>query len=312
LKRNYFYTNIRVEPKGLSELTRKLESENEKPGFNRDYKGRVLGLLGMSYYLEGRTNDARKIVQDISSVNPLEERYFVLRGLLEPLEDEKERIWKEGLDLASNRGNLHLQLALFYYEKRDYGKALANFDQAFFLLGTASENRYSEYRENSFAFKDSLTIGENLEYIEEEELTLTGMAAIVSLDSDWNRSLPQGSDYPETVLVWIGDDLLLSTQNPLLTRAQAAYFFYSLLVNEGKVVEGVYTNAFAPGPGNFGSRVESPVPDVAYRAPYFDAVLVTVEREIMELPDGVNFFPDIVLSGVDFFEYWEVFKNEFQ
>jgi hypothetical protein len=45
--------------------------------------------------------------------------------------------------------------------------------------------------------------------------------------------------------------------------------------------------------------------------PYFDAVLVSVEREIMELPDGINFLPEEILSGVEFFDYWERLKQEF-
>ena len=41
----------------------------------------------------------------------------------------------------------------------------------------------------------------------------------------------------------------------------------------------------------------SPVPDVPVDAPWFDAVLGVVEREIMDLPDGVNFKPDAGHDG---------------
>jgi tetratricopeptide (TPR) repeat protein len=307
----YQHRNPQRDDTGLAEFTRKLEVENSNPSFNRDYKGRVLGLLGMAYYLSGRTQRVEEVIAEISTTNPLEERYFILRGLLEPQQAEREKIWLEGIANSSNKGNLHLQLALLYFETGEFGKALANFDQAFFLLGAPAEEAYGELREQSFAFKDSIGIGENRQFIEEEQLTLAGMAAIVSLDGEWSRSLPQGSSYQETVQVWVGDDLLLDTRNPFLTRAQAAYFFYNILVNERVVLEGVYTNALAPGPGNFGARVESPVPDVPYRAPYFDAVLVSVEREIMELPDGINFLPEEILSGVEFFDYWESLKQEF-
>ncbi len=41
----------------------------------------------------------------------------------------------------------------------------------------------------------------------------------------------------------------------------------------------------------------SPIPDVSLEAPYFDAVLFCVERDILPLPDGRNFQPDTRVSG---------------
>jgi hypothetical protein len=43
----------------------------------------------------------------------------------------------------------------------------------------------------------------------------------------------------------------------------------------------------------------SPVPDVAAVDPWFDAVLGTVEGEIMDLPDGVHFRPDDPVTGFE-------------
>jgi hypothetical protein len=44
---------------------------------------------------------------------------------------------------------------------------------------------------------------------------------------------------------------------------------------------------------------QSPVPDVAVTDPWFDAVLGTVEREIMDLPDGVHFMPSGPVTGLE-------------
>jgi hypothetical protein len=46
--------------------------------------------------------------------------------------------------------------------------------------------------------------------------------------------------------------------------------------------------------------VVSPVADVPVDAPWFDAVLGTVEREIMDLPDGKNFKPDELVTGLEY------------
>jgi len=50
------------------------------------------------------------------------------------------------------------------------------------------------------------------------------------------------------------------------------------------------------GPGNAGKSL---VPDVEYRAWYYFAILASVERQFMQLPDGIRFFPDSLLSGKD-------------
>ena len=44
----------------------------------------------------------------------------------------------------------------------------------------------------------------------------------------------------------------------------------------------------------------SPVPDVPLDSEDFDAVLGTVENELLALPDGRNFYPDETISGVEF------------
>jgi hypothetical protein len=42
------------------------------------------------------------------------------------------------------------------------------------------------------------------------------------------------------------------------------------------------------------------VPDVEVGEPWFDAVLGVVEREVMDLPDGVNFRPEGEVSGLEY------------
>ena len=44
----------------------------------------------------------------------------------------------------------------------------------------------------------------------------------------------------------------------------------------------------------------SPVADVPVDSPWFDAVLGTVEREIIDLPDGTSFKPDDPVTGLEY------------
>jgi hypothetical protein len=56
----------------------------------------------------------------------------------------------------------------------------------------------------------------------------------------------------------------------------------------------------------------SPVPDVAMEAPWFDAVLGVVEREIMDLPDGTNFKPDAGLTGLEYLGILGKLKKQYR
>ena len=46
--------------------------------------------------------------------------------------------------------------------------------------------------------------------------------------------------------------------------------------------------------------LSSPIPDVPLASPDFDAVLGSVENELMTLRDGVNFYPEEKVSGAEF------------
>jgi hypothetical protein len=46
----------------------------------------------------------------------------------------------------------------------------------------------------------------------------------------------------------------------------------------------------------------SPVPDVPVDAPWFDSVLGVVEREMMDLPDGILFKPDDSVTGIQYLD----------
>jgi len=288
-----------------------LEEERQEMQFNRDYRGRVLGLLAYSYYLAGEKSNIPPLLVELEKVNPFEERLYLLKGLLASGDNEKIQTWEDGLEQSRNKGYLQLALALHRYDKGEFALASANFDQAFLLLPPRVEEKFKGQRDQAFQLRGARGVEGTQEYLSMERLTLIGLAAIVTQDGDWLRSLPQGASLEETVLIWKGEAYLLNNNSQLATRSQAAQFFYQLLVKHNKVRLGHYTNALAPGPGNFGARVESPVPDVPYGSPYFDAALVVVERQIMLLPDGIRFFPDQVLSGIEFRSYWENLKEQF-
>lgn len=84
-----------------------------------------------------------------------------------------------------------------------------------------------------------------------------------------------------------------------VTRREAALIFFTLhqALATRPLASDRYSKRYqTPGLPGFG---KSPVPDLAYGSPGFDACLAMVELEVMELPDGRNFSPEGILSGMD-------------
>jgi len=50
------------------------------------------------------------------------------------------------------------------------------------------------------------------------------------------------------------------------------------------------------------SKNRSPIPDIKTDDYYFSSVLVAVERGVIELEDGINFYPDKTITGHDCFK----------
>ena len=80
-----------------------------------------------------------------------------------------------------------------------------------------------------------------------------------------------------------------------ITRIMAARFLWNLYVEKKSKPE--LKNRYSTRYNKLG---KSPITDVEVSDPDFDAVMGSVENEIMELPDGKSFYPQNLLSNLDF------------
>jgi hypothetical protein len=105
-------------------------------------------------------------------------------------------------------------------------------------------------------------------------------------------------------LEYIYDKNLL-TEDPYL-RKDVAYLLLNILayLENDKTLMSKYSEKFKD------SGMESPIPDVKVTDYYFDAVLILVEREIMNLPDGINFSPLGIVSGLELSEIIKKMKMQ--
>ena len=126
---------------------------------------------------------------------------------------------------------------------------------------------------------------------------ISGQAAVLGKNSEKNsvvlRQLKsQGLFY--SINSWTDVEQL--TKDTILTRSLAARFLWNLYHDR----RGTLGNA--PKYSHQFISSGSPILDVPLDSPDFDAILGSIEKELLDLPDGMNFYPDQPMSGMDFNE----------
>lgn len=203
-----------------------------------------------------------------------------------------------------------LEKALANYKQENYLEAVAQFDEAFISLDESYRQAYGQLRENAWLLRDisSSTDKDIRDLLKQDSITLAQMIDLIQGQGDLlykytgskkietNQALrqlkTQGLFY--SINSWTDVDAL--TKETVLTRSLAARFLWNLY-NDRRGTLGnppKYSHQFV--------SMGSPIQDVPLNSPDFDAILGCIEKEFMELPDGMNFYPEKPMSGMDFSE----------
>ena len=224
------------------------------------------------------------------------------------------------LGLISDIGNLvigrHqqpyvlLEKALANYKQENYLEAVAQFDEAFISLDESYREAYGQLRENAWLLR-GISTSDDQEYRElmkQDKITLTQMINLIQGQGDLlykytgakkleatqvlRQLKTQGLFY--SINSWTDVDQL--SKDTILTRSLAARFLWNLYNDRRGTLGNApkYSHQFVGG--------TSPILDVPLDSPDFDAILGSIEKEFMDLPDGMNFYPEQPMSGVDFSE----------
>ena len=82
----------------------------------------------------------------------------------------------------------------------------------------------------------------------------------------------------------------------LASKKDAALFLWHLIVGNDETRLKRYTRYYT-------SKRRLPIPDVMMDGVYFDAIVGTVEEDVVPLTDGKNFEPDKPVSGMEFYRW---------
>lgn len=203
-----------------------------------------------------------------------------------------------------------LEKALENYRRESYLEAAAQFDEAFISLDDSYRQAYGQLRENAWRLRDisTSTDQEYRELLKQDSITLAQMVSLIQGQGDLlykytgSRKVDAGQALRQlktqglfySINSWT--DVNQLDRDTVLTRALAARFLWNLYNDRRGTLSEVpkYAHQFV--------TMGSPIQDVPLNSPDFDAILGCIERELLNLPDGVNFFPEAPMSGVDFNE----------
>ncbi|MBN2353241.1 MAG: hypothetical protein JXD23_11770 [Spirochaetales bacterium] len=277
---------------------------------NREYRAEVLGLMGTALFYKGDAENASRTAALIDRESQAEPRLYTIRALLARDRDKKIKILTDGLDKVERTGLVHLALAELWFDAGEYRKALAAFDQAFLALPPRYRELYRPRRDMAFQFMDNPPgNADTREILAKPEITVGDVIVLTARETRYFESVTSDPNLPAPslyALLLAKGYLREGGPSPVdpMPRKDIAY----LLVRVLAFLEND-PGLLARYGGSASLTAASPVPDIQPTDYFYNAALVLVEREIMSLPDGKNFFPGKAMSGADYYAILKKLKS---
>lgn len=267
---------------------------------------RIMALSAEAALLSGDKSQAARQLERSASFYGGDELAAIVASRLKKAPDERLEYLKGASRLVDEGQRIGAELGSAYYALGRMREALAAFDAA--LPGLAEEYTllYGDERTRAYALRDAEVAPStgSLALLTAEPLSLLGMAVLAQSETNAMDWMTGGATWAPGVLF----DRLMASRWYLDTGAQAmvastrkdaALFLWSMMSRADTRLATRYSTRYA-------SRGTSPVPDVPYGSPYFDAALGLVEEDVMSLVDGKNFNPDGPVSGLDFYGWLQL------
>ena len=296
------------DPARLASVRDKLARSADRPGASRLYEARTAGLQGQAALLAGDPSAARGFADKALRFSDAEEGGWLVRAALEPDPSKRLSILEQGLARSDRKSRLLCERGEVLLRQGRYGEAAQDLDEGLRGLDARYKSLYGSDRDRALtlaqAQRDSGSSNPAITP-QSTESALT-VRAMVERAFDSTTLLTSYSADPHPRLesvraALVSAGFFLQPDAPPgspCTRKDVAFFLWRIILHaeRSSKLEGQYRAKYKV----------SPVPDVPVDAPFFEAVLGVVEREIMDLPDGVHFQPD---GGVTQIEYQQMLSR---
>lgn len=302
----FFLGKEKIEAAKADELIKKIDSMLGDVNLQSAMQAKLMAFQGRLCHITGRLASAKVYHQQAANTYKGEIQSIILGIRLNPTKDESD------LPVAkTDQAFLSLESAIQFYQKEDYSQAVAKFDEAFISLPDFYRTSYEPLRNNAWNLKEisSETTSEAASILKQDSINVLQMIKFTQNTTDLLYKFTASKKLSDDSLVkLIASCGLFNASNPdgvqstgiirkdtTVTRILAARFLWNIYLGKTDLTEDKKNYAQMFSAAGF-----SPVKDLPLDCADFDAVLGCIENEIMELPDGINFFPEDKITGVEF------------
>jgi hypothetical protein len=286
----------------LAVLRADLESAAAQPGLNRRLQARVEALKAEAALLARDLAAARRSADSAAALTNAEQGVWIVRAALEPNPAVRLSLMDTGVAKADEKSRLLCERGEELLKAGRYAQAAQDLDEGLRGLDIRFKALYGKDRDRAFSLAQAARDAGTAAAADQPAwldlpLTLRGMIDRAVSETRFLAALsPDPKPSVNSLLPALKDAGLLldpaaSPGAPAL-RKNVAFFLWGVISrteHDPKLLTRYrlkYTT--------------SPVPDLDVNQQWFDAALGVVEREVMDLPDGVHFNPDGPVTGLEY------------
>ncbi len=276
----------------------------KEPSTDSSYLARLYAFSADVYLLQRQPNEARKRLTSAKQQNEYDEYVQLVSARLISDPEKRRAYLEERLVQNPTYYRLKAELGGLYFAAQDYRNALAAFDASLSFLPAEYQRLYSEQRAQSLQLYtiDGASIRKSSEKIlQTPQLSLVEMAALTQASTNAFDFITGTAEWKPPLLAeylqkngWYHPERNIIKD--LTSKKDAALFLWRLIVGNDETRLKKYTRYYT-------SKRRLPIPDVLIDGVYFDAIVGTVEEDVVPLADGKNFEPDKPVSGMEFYRW---------
>ncbi len=289
---------------GLAGVRLQLDGIASRPGQGRLLSARVRALQGQAALMADDRSGARSFADAAAALSDSEDGVWLVRAGLESDPARRLAVLDLGLAKADRKPRLLCERGEELLRQGRYAEAAQDLDEGLRGLDDRYKALYGADREKALSLAQAVqtspaTAAALSPDALQAPLTIRSMVERAFSGTHLLSALSprQSPSFEDTRSAVAAAGLLLqpdASPDAPAARRDVAFFLWGIVLRAERnpKLVGMYRSKYS----------SSPVPDVPADAPWFEATLGLVEREIMDLPDGVHFQPDGAVSRVDYLQ----------
>lgn len=288
----------------LGHIRAEINALLQAPSTDSSYLARLYALAADTALLLRQPSEARTQLALAKRYSEYDEYVQLVTARLIAEPEKKLAYLEERITQEPAAYRLKAEAGSLFFAAKDYRNALAAFDASLSFLPDAYQQYYRPQREQCVQLYtvDSASVTESSEKIlQANPISLVEMAA---LTQDSTNAL----DFITGTAVWRPPLLAKTLQQAgwyhpdrdvlkdSASKKDAALFLWRLIIGSDEQRLTQYTRYYT-------NKRRLPIPDVLMDGIYFDAIVGSVEEDIVPLADGKHFEPDTPVSGLEFYRW---------